>query len=893
MTPLDVSSQEWSALGALLDQALELPAGERREWIENLPPQYDALRHRLHRLLSAQDLVEGSEFLQTIPKIDALPSACDGLVPTPATVAHYRIERKLSAGGMGTVWLAYRTDVMVNRPVALKLPRGSWHGLALADWMAEEREILASLEHPNIARLYDAGIATNGQPYLALEYVAGRPIDEYVKAARLPIDARLRLFLQMARAVAHAHGRLIVHRDLKPSNILVTDEREVKLLDFGIARLLDDGCTADRGAVRPFTPDYASPEQIAGEPLGIATDVYSSGVVLYELLTGVRPRTRAAALQVSPADGGARRPSEVASDPSARRTLAGDLDAIVLKALAYRPDQRYATVDALADDIDRYLGGYPVLARKGGNRYRVSKSVARHKVAFGAVAAVVVALLAGATLAMWQAHIARTEKGRALEVRDFLITIFQDASPYGADGRAWSALDWLKQVRNRVDRRLAERPALRVELLNIVGNSLLTLQDTAAAEEVLTQAVQDSNARLGAADPETLRARVLMLAVHRFRGRTREMRAELAQLLPILREKGAPLAELLTIALKNQAHLEMDEGRYDDAERAATEQLDVAGRWLASDHPESVAAVLMRALTYLYSRNPDDALRAAEAAFHTALAVFHDSPRHPRTIEARYLYGRALGEAGQSDRGVEQLAKAVADASEVLGPSSRKVGTFSLSLAALQLETGRIADALENSNRAAEIISRHSKPDSFRFANAIHLRGAVLLAARRPHDALPDLARAADTLREAMPAEHALTRQFQADQALALALTGQRRRAEDLLGALLARPGAPTDMAQTLALYAMGIVRRLAGDSSDALRYQRQALLSPATGRGAHLLRMKILTEIGSTLLDRGRAGEAAVSFKQALALSEQWQIETAPDRQDILAALGKCLKSA
>ena len=200
------------------------------------------------------------------------------LAAAPERIGPYRVVRKLAEGGMGAVWLAERADGMLNRPVALKLPRGAWTGAGFADRMAREREILAALNHPNIARLYDAGIAADGQPYLALEYVAGRTIDEYVTAKGLPIRARLELFLQVARAVGHAHVRLIVHRDLKPSNILVTDEGEVKLLDFGIAKLLDDS-RGDQGAVTQvgaclFTPDYASPEQLAGDALGVATDVY-------------------------------------------------------------------------------------------------------------------------------------------------------------------------------------------------------------------------------------------------------------------------------------------------------------------------------------------------------------------------------------------------------------------------------------------------------------------------------------------------------------------------------------------------------------------------------------------------------------------------------------------
>ena len=748
MQELDTPSREWSALVGLLDQALELPEGHRERWIEALPSEYDTIRPRLRRLLLQSD---STAFLHTIPKVadgtDLPVSAGDA----PGPIAAYRIERKLSEGGMGTVWLAYRTDVMVNRPVALKLPRWACGSTKLAEWMAEEREILAALEHPNIASLYDAGITSSGQPYLALEYVAGRPIDDHVRERRLPLMARLHLFLQVAGAVAHAHRRLVVHRDLKPSNILVTDDGDVKLLDFGIAKLLDSASSTQTEGARCLTPDYASPEQIAGQPPGIASDVYSAGVVLYELLTGVRPWTRTSSSKVALAGVRARRPSEAASDPSMRRALAGDLDAIVLKALEPRPEERYPTIDAMADDLDRYLHRQPVRARAHTSRYRASKFVARHRVAVAAAAAILVALVAGTGVATWQARIALREQARAVEVRDFLIAIFEDASPYNAGGRALSALEWLKRVKTGADIRLADRPALRVELLNVVGNSLLFLQDTAAAEEVLSEALSDSRARLGPAAPQTVRARVLMLAVHRFRGRTKEMRAELGELLPILRGRGTPFAEDLAIALKNQAHLEIDEGRYGAAERAAEEALDVSLRSLGSDHPETVAAVLMRALAYRFSRSPAEALSAAESAYQTARAVFRDSPDHPRTIEGRHVYGLALGAAGEHVRGIEQLAQSVAEAAATFGPSSRMVGVYSLSLAELQLESGLVVDAVENSSRAVGIIAQHTNPESFRFANALHLRGLALLAAGRIDNALSDLTRAADTLRRTLP----------------------------------------------------------------------------------------------------------------------------------------------
>jgi serine/threonine-protein kinase len=399
--------------------------------------------------------------------------------------------------------------------------------------------------------------------------------------------------------------------------------------------------------------------------------VYSSGVILHELLTGLRPRPRRS------------RPNGPSSDPLAQRALRGDLAAIVRKALEPRPDDRYDTINALADDIDRYLCNHPVHARPSGEWYRVTKFVARNRAVMGAVAAVLVTVLAGTGLAIWQTHVALTEKARALEVKDVLIALFRDANPYNSGARAPSAVDWLKQARVRLDRRLEDRPGLRVELLNILGKTLLNLQDTSAAGEVVTQAVREGMLRLGPDHPETLRARVLMTPVYRFSGRTSELRAELDQLLPVLRTtKG--LEEELTIALKNKAHLEIDDGRYDAADRAAQEAVDVSLHALGALHPESVAAQLIRAHVYQVSRAPEEALRAAESAYRTAMGVFADAPRHPRIIEGRLLYGRALGAAGDAVQGVAQLSQAVSDAAEVFGPESRMVGTFSVRLAELQ-----------------------------------------------------------------------------------------------------------------------------------------------------------------------------------------------------------------
>ena len=328
MTPLSPFEAHWPAISALLDEALNLPVPERALWLEGLVGEQAAHREALRALLAHQAEVETDDFLNALPTLDtADPAPSLGRLAAGSSVGAYRLIAEIGQGGMGTVWLAERTDGMMNRRVALKLPRIVW-GDTFAERLAREREILATLEHENIARLYDAGIDGHGRPFLAMEYVDGEPIDAYCRTHALPVRERVALLLQVMAAVSHAHSRLVVHRDLKPSNILVTGEAKVKLLDFGIAKLLEGDSTLRTALTelsgRALTLDYASPEQIRGEPLGTASDVYSMGVVAYELLAGARPyrltRATAAELEESIATVEPERASSSASRASCAAT---------------------------------------------------------------------------------------------------------------------------------------------------------------------------------------------------------------------------------------------------------------------------------------------------------------------------------------------------------------------------------------------------------------------------------------------------------------------------------------------------------------------------------------------------------------------------------------------
>src|SRR5882672_6315648 len=350
----------------LLDEALPLDEPQRQRWLDALPPEHAPLKPVLRKLLtqSGESPGEGPD------RIWQLGGSADAQPTIPAAgeqIGPYKLIGELGRGGMGTVWLAERVDGVFRRVVALKLPHAAFVYRGLARRVARERSVLANLSHPNIAQLYDAGWSDDGRPYLALEYVEGVSIDRWCREQRLNVRARVRLFVEVVRAVAYAHARLVVHRDIKPANVLVAMDGRTKLLDFGVAKLLVDETTAvgetelTQIAGRPLTLNYAAPEQVTGEPISTAADIYALGVVLFELISGRGPyrllgksrrEIEDAILYQEPPG-----PSSLARDKASERATRGDLDAIVLKALKKPPENRYGTAEAFADDLEAYLKG--------------------------------------------------------------------------------------------------------------------------------------------------------------------------------------------------------------------------------------------------------------------------------------------------------------------------------------------------------------------------------------------------------------------------------------------------------------------------------------------------------------------------------------------------------
>ncbi len=893
---------DWEALRELLQAALEMEPENRSEWIESLGPEKDDFKPRLRALLSHAGNSSSAAILDTPPKFGPEPLAAAGELDGRRNgdlVGPYRLLRILGQGGMGNVWLAERDDMLQRRQVALKLPRVMTDRAQLAERLAREREILAGLNHPNIARLYDAGIAADSQPYLALEYVEGECIDVYCSRKQLDMSDRLRLFLQVVRAIAYAHASLVVHRDLKPGNMMVTDTGEVRLLDFGIAKLLEHGSSKEtqftRMTGRVLTPDYAAPEQISGKTVTTAADVYALGVVLFELLTGVRPyrlkRDSQAALEEAIVQSEVVRPSTAVTVPALRRRLRGDLDTIVLKALKKEPSERYATANALAEDIERYLARQPVLAQPDKRSYRLRKFIARNRLAVAAASSVFIAILAGSGVSIWQAREARIGQQRAEEVKNFIESIFRDADPFSS-GAEPTVKGLLKQAEDRLIGRFARQPSLRVELLTTLASAYIGINEFESAENLLNEAVGIGKSELGPLDGLTLRARIAMTTVYRFRGQLAEMQAALEAIQTDLQSADTVFPADRLLAAENSAHLAIDQGRFTDAEAAARDAQRIALQYFDEYSEQAANTAMLVAVALTFGPNPESAPEASRHALDLALKVHGAERPHARVLDARAILGKSLGNAGRYQEGAVELKQVVEEAAQLLGPDTAMIGFYSADIARFLLETGDLHGSLSYSQRSLQVLSALVDADTYTLAAAHYNVGRAQLALRQTESALQSFLAARYGMTEARGRDSAVVRNATAHVAQTLALQGNIAEAESEIEPEIDFFRDASGLLKFHGLHVAGILKRISGQWAAADELQRAARAAISDGDIDARRRALVETEFLLISVDQGDF-EAAVRRVNAWSRTLSEAPPVTPDDADRLLAVGRAYLGA
>lgn len=851
---MPLSPTQIATLSRLLDEALDLPEAEREAFFAALPDDQRALLPPLREMLNQHTRLNDDGPLSTLPRLNV-----DAATVRPGErIGAYRLLREIGFGGMGSVWLAERADGVFERQVAIKLPRLA-NNPNLAERMARERQIGALLEHPHIARLYDAGIDGQGRPYLVMEHLQGLGLLEHCDTHRLGVRQRLALFLQICAAVEHAHRALVVHRDLKPANVMVDEAGQVKLLDFGIAKLLDaqnpDGMlpTPVQEGGRAHTPRYAAPEQLQGLPVATVTDVYSLGVLLYELLTGTLPygddirsssELARAVLEDEPIPPSRARLDKVRIDSrgakneaALRADLGGDLDRIVLHALRKQPSQRYGSVSALAEDVSRLLAHQPLLALPTPAPQRAALFLRRHRWA-SVSAGIALVVLSGLGAVTWQRdQEARAQQAQSARAREFIFELLQDADPWvGQSGGSVTALQMLDGAVLRAREQLAGEPRVQGEVLSQVAVMFRRLEQMDKARPLSQQAYQILLASSPKGDPALNQARA-QWALMQWRDE-REQALALAQ---------AVLDECRTDALgcvraRAYAHnvfrlVRSAQGRAAEAISHSLAEVDENRRGLGEAHAETIRALsdlaveqrkagqlleaaitlervaTLSATTRVRAADHRD-MRMRQAAIALDLGRYDEArtrlvellkeaapPEHAasqRRLLSQALFQQGVLEAAQAEAGsaLEQATRAGSDWETALGSLARGAARAALGA----------ADAAQADLQAAEAAFDRvgMSPASVQRLRARRIAGEAALRAG-------DLQRAAALL-DPLPAAH-------------------RRDAA-------APPLAPVDLAQALDL--LGCLDRRRGDlAAAARRHAEAATLLSDTLPPEHLWRLR------------------------------------------------------
>jgi serine/threonine protein kinase/Flp pilus assembly protein TadD len=846
---------------AVFDAALDLAREERDRYVERACGVDGELCALVKRLLRAHERAD--EFLATPASEMAAPLLTDLASPPASAMAErvgaYRIVREIGRGGMGAVYLAERDDGQFRQRAALKVARSGIGTDYLLRRFIEERQILASLEHPYVARLLDGGVSADGVPWFAMEYVEGQPIDRYCDARRLTIEQRLKLFLDVCEAVQYAHRNLVIHRDLKPSNILVTADGGLKLLDFGIAKLLapDHAAEAEATAtgLRMMTPAYASPEQIRGDAVTIASDVYALGVLLYELVAGRHPfrapglttaelerrileeQPERPSAMVTRAPGDALAVARGTSANRLSRRLRGDLDAIILKALEKGPERRYATADQLGTDVRRHLFSLPIAARPDTWAYRASRLIRRNRVAATAGGAFVLLLAASSAVTTVQSSRIRAQAERLArenektdQVAAFLAGLFAVSDPDSARGQVVTARELLDRGAARMDRELANQPDVRARMLDAMGVAYGGLGIYDRAKPLLERALVIRR-RLHDGDHPDLAASIYNLAtILRFRGEFEPAEALFRDALAMRRRLFGDQHQIVVESLNGLGFVLRGRGADAEAESVYREALATAKAAYGGPHLEIAVTLNGLGTTLSDQGRFEDAVKAYREALamHRALG----GEDHPETGVVLLNLGRALDRKGDREEAEAFFRQSVAVSGRVQGDRHPVYALNLTLLADLLRRQGELAEAETLYRRALEIQRGVLPPRHANTASTLLGIGRLLMDRGRYREAEPLLREALAIREHALVANHWGTALARSALGACLSRLGRYEEAEPLLLDGYTRLRDAVGMADARTQRALAhLVDHLerTGRPADAAGY-RSALQSPLAG---------------------------------------------------------------
>ncbi len=851
--------EAWRRLEGFIDEALDLDEAGRQELLDRVGAQDPALRREIEAVLANEAAARGLLERPLEERAPALLGAIatedrswEGLHLEGHAVGPYRLIRELGRGGMGVVFLAERADGQFEQRVALKLVRRGISTSEILRRFRAERQIQARLQHPNIARLLDGGADEAGQPFFAMEFVEGTALGAYCDQAKLTVAQRLRLFLQVCDAVEYAHRNLVVHRDIKPSNVLVTPDGQAKLLDFGIAKLLDpttgDG-TVTVGDSRPLTPRYAAPELLLGEPVTTVTDVYSLGVVLYELLCGRHPhrlqdgsadalrRLFLQKVEAEPLSSAVHRSDHVdGGEPQAIaeargvgaevlvRQLRGDLDNIVGMATRREPGRRYSSVGALAADVRSFLEGRPVSARGESAAYRASKFVARHRVAVGAAVLVAASLVAGVVGTVWQARRAVEQARKAEEVKRFVFGLFQLSDPDAAKGKEITARELLERGARRIESDLADQPDVQAEMLLFVGNIYHRLGMNPESRPFIEKALALRRQHFAEDSLEVAEAEVAMGSVH----------FALGELVPAeslceraLSKRARKLGEAhpdTAVARCFLGRVRLEKGEHEKAHQALLQATADLRRHAPST--DANLAVSLNALGLVLQSKGD--LDGAETAYREALELRRKlhGEEHSAVSASLSNLAAVMQDRGKVREATVQYRRLLALDRRLLGDAHDKVALDLNFLGVALVASGELTEAERLLRESLVIYGRAPKGSPLRamalhnLSRALRRQGKLAEAEASSREAL---ALAAGTLGD----EHTHVANVRVGLASILSDRREFEEAERLaLGALATqRKQLPADHPRIAdALVALGRVHLAAGRPGDAEQPLEEAL---------------------------------------------------------------------